>query len=110
MPSHRSPTTLRLHASPACGVGLGYHLSVRGSLAGDVILPLDPPSLRDYTRQITAHRQREWSCRYSRVSGLTYEEAVTSEYGVQSLIDQVCVGVFVGTSVGLPGSSLPAAA
>ncbi|RMZ52560.1 hypothetical protein APUTEX25_003703, partial [Auxenochlorella protothecoides] len=42
----------------------------------------------DYTRQITAHRQREWSCRYSRVSGLTYEEAVTSEYGVQSLIDQ----------------------
>lgn len=44
---------------------------------------------RDYVKQITAYNQRQWTDRYSGTKGLTYEEAVSREYPIQSVIDQV---------------------
>lgn len=35
------------------------------------------------------YRQRLWGCKYTGATGLTYEEAVTSEYRVGQVVNQV---------------------
>ncbi|KAK2078741.1 hypothetical protein QBZ16_003581 [Prototheca wickerhamii] len=42
----------------------------------------------DYVKQITAYNQRQWTDRYQGTKGLTFEEAASTEFPVQSILDQ----------------------
>lgn len=64
------------------------HWGVLGRCEPQVI-PCRPTSRRDYVKQITAYNQRQWTDRYKGTKGLTFEEAASTEFPVQSILDQV---------------------
>jgi hypothetical protein len=52
----------------------------------------DPPTLdarREYVARLEHYRQRLWRCKFTGATGLTYEEAVASEYRVSAVVDTV---------------------